>query len=171
MGLFSYICPKCRKSIRYGEACVLRHVRHGELLGQASGTYDGYGRVMEDSSYRNNRDTGINGHDEIWKSEYAFTDSRGFREKIYEGSLIEYRDFVSMMLGRPWNEIDRSQIPREVDVKWKALPEFVPEHPLSGTSAYHKYCYERLTDEEKGRLVLSGPDPDQGCGKIREKYR
>lgn len=169
MGLFSYICPKCGTAVRYGEKCVLRHIRHGELLGTASGTYDGYGRVMEDGAYRNDAPCNINSHDQIWKSEYCFEDSKFFRAKIYEGKLVDWTEFVCMYTGKPWKEV--GEIPESAYALWKTLPDFTPKHFVSGTSAYHKYCFERITDAEKERLILSKRDPDQGCGKIREKYK
>lgn len=78
MGFFSHICPKCQTNIRFdgvdGELAVLRHIRHGELLGQASGEYDGYGGIRG-SNYRNTDSIDVNSNEEICKSEYKLEDS------------------------------------------------------------------------------------------------
>lgn len=105
MGCFSYICNKCGQNIRDGERCVLRHIRHGEILGETTGTYDTYGRVDEDKVFRSySRDglTEINTHEEICKSEFKYEDSiskegyvnRNYR--VYEGKKVDLKEYIEI---------------------------------------------------------------------------
>ena len=168
MGLFSYICPKCSKNIRYGEECVLRHIRHGKMLGMATGIYDGYGRVYGDSSYRC-YNTSVNSHDEICKSEYGFPDSVGYSRRILNGQKIEWEKFCQL---HGINLISSIGIPDEIYKEWAILDVYrpKPEDIASGSSVYHKYCYDRLDQEEKDKFVISKRDPEQGCGNARKMY-
>lgn len=75
MGNFGYICKGCGTPINIDEKCVLIHVRHGEELGRTEGHYDGYGRVEEDTIYRNDDNKNINSHENIWLSEFHLNDS------------------------------------------------------------------------------------------------
>lgn len=79
MEYFGYICNRCKTNIRFdgihGEWCVLQHVRHGELIGQAEGEYDGYGSIVGNPVFRNPNPANPNGQEEIGRSE-AMPDSR-----------------------------------------------------------------------------------------------
>lgn len=79
MGYFSYICNGCKGNIRFngshGEWCVLQHVRHGNLVGQAEGEYDGYGRIKGNMEFRHPNPLSPNGQEEIGRSEFQ-DDSR-----------------------------------------------------------------------------------------------
>lgn len=100
MGCFSYICNKCGLNIRENERVVLKHVRHGEILGETIGTYDSYGRVYEDPIYRSRKEDekshlGINSHEEICKSEFSFEDSIGANYNIHNEEDCESMDVKS----------------------------------------------------------------------------
>lgn len=167
MGLFSYICPKCRKGIKFQQSCVLRHVRHGELLGEGRGTYDGYGRVSG-TSYRNDDPDNPNSQKEIWKSEYCLTDSVFFEGKWYQGKPMDwsqYRRCKETEIGPIdfWSSDEEEKRKAAlVDEEWKGLKKYRKHRILSGTSAYHEVCFDRLSDEEKQKLVISKMDPRQG---------
>lgn len=45
MGCFGYVCNMCGNAIRDGEKAVFKHIRHGKVLGEATGTCDNYGRM------------------------------------------------------------------------------------------------------------------------------
>lgn len=66
---YSYICPKCNTNIRSnysnGEDAILFHIRGGKVLGYGVGMYNGYGRLVPDADFRNNRVDNINSHEEI----------------------------------------------------------------------------------------------------------
>lgn len=97
MGNFGYICKCCGKNVRTGELCVMKHIRHSEVLGEVTGHYDGYGRIMEEETkeirFRGNNDT-INGHDSICESEFDMEDSlTEFVERVYKEENINFFDF------------------------------------------------------------------------------
>ena len=83
MGCYSYICNHCGKNIRYGEKAHLIHLRHGEIIGEAEGTYDSYGSVEENEGFDNavfNKWDGVNpadpnSHDEVMISSFDLPDS------------------------------------------------------------------------------------------------
>lgn len=85
MGCFGYICKGCYTPINGdcfdgGENAILIHVRHGKEVGRTQGHYDEYGGVIEEENlpeeqkFRGDQD-GINGHNEICKSEFDLEDS------------------------------------------------------------------------------------------------
>jgi hypothetical protein len=79
MGYFSYQCNGCKNSIRFdgihGEWCVLQHVRHGKLVGQAEGEYNGEGGIIGNLVFRHPSPANPNSQQEIDRSE-ALPDSR-----------------------------------------------------------------------------------------------
>ena len=113
MGCFSYICNKCGENIREGERCVLRHIRHGEILGETTGTYDSYGRVDEDKVFRSWEKDGlteINNHREICASEFDFSDSvskecySSINYRVYEGQKIDLKQYFEIQ-GHDYDDI------------------------------------------------------------------
>ena len=70
MGYFSYLCNGCGKNIRNnginGEWCVLQHVRHGVLIGQAEGEFDGFGRIEGNFEFRHPNPDNPNGRARDW---------------------------------------------------------------------------------------------------------
>jgi hypothetical protein len=179
MGSYGYICPKCGKNVRAGELCVLRNVRHGIVIDEATGHYDEYGGVEESDSF----DTGdagtsfFNFDDSIWK--YA-------THRIYNGEMIEWfwyymgkMDEYNEQYKKVFKDIKEGkedvQMPEYPD-KEELLEEFrkLPKPDItlakSGVSAYHKYCFDRLSEEEKTKNICSLSDPDQSWGAPRKKY-
>ena len=179
MGSFGYICPKCGKNVRAGELCVLRNVLHGEVIGETIGHYDEYGGVHEDETF----DVGTGG-----KLCFNYEDSSYKVEvsRIHNGKLIEFFWYHAekwdkyfeqslevarkLKAGEAVEEIPRMSSNDEVLAEFKTLP--VPDWSLakSGVSAYHKYCFDRLSDEEKAKCIPSRTDPDQSWGRPRKKY-
>lgn len=165
MGCFGYICNKCDLSIRGGEKAVLKHIRHGEVLGETSGTYDYYGRVEEDSVFRNNDQDNINNHEEICKSEFDFLDSSGYDGKIYKGKPVQWMKFREIKVAEGTEDLSQ-----KIYFEWDKLPSVKVVNPRSGTEAYHKYCYERTSEEERAKHTISKSDPNQSGGSPRKKY-
>ena len=83
MGCYSYLCNHCGKNLRGGEQVHLIHLRHGKILGEAEGTFDAYGSVVENKGFDNavfNKWDGVpkenpNSHDEVIKSCFDLEDS------------------------------------------------------------------------------------------------
>ena len=99
MGTFGYICAGCGTpingdSLRGGEKCILIHVRHGKEIGRTEGHYDGYGRVIEDDTYRNDGEH-PNSHKEICKSEYGLRDSflRCQNMRVFNRKAVSFNTF------------------------------------------------------------------------------
>ena len=178
MGSFGYMCPQCGKNVRAGELCVLRNVLHGEVIGQTEGHYDEYGGVDEDETF----DVGTGGElcFNYEDSSYKVETSR-----LYNGKLIDFFWYQAS----EWEEYHKKSIDAieklrsgevvelptlrsrdEAFVEWDALSK--PDWSLakSGVSAYHKYCFDRLSDEEKAKNIPSRADPDQSWGGPRKKY-
>ncbi len=178
MGSFGYMCPKCGTNVRAGELCVLRNILHGEVIGQTVGHYDEYGSVDEDETF----DVGTSGNlcfnyeDSSYKIE---------THRLYNGELIEYFDYYmdkmhehltkSIEVCRKIKAGEAVELPN-MPTRDELLAEFqtfpVPDWSLarSGVSAYHKYCFDRLSDEEKAKNIPSRTDPDQSWGGPRKKY-
>lgn len=104
MGTFGYICAGCGapingESLHGGEKYVLIHVRHGKEVGRTEGHYDGYGRVIEDGTYRNDENH-PNCHKEICKSEYELADSflRCQKVKMYKGKEADFNTFCNLYI-------------------------------------------------------------------------
>ena len=165
MGNFGYICPKCKTPINGYENCVLRHIRHGKLLGKAEGHYDGYGRVYEDRTFRNNDDENENNHSNIWTSEFKLLDSKWYEGKMYNGKPIDWQEYCKIK-----REKGCELFTNEMYEEWDSLEEYIPNEINSGVSAYHKVCFDSLNEEEKSKYVLSERDPEQSWGTPREKY-
>lgn len=179
MGSFGYMCPKCGKNVRAGELCVLRNVLHGEVIEQTTGHYDEYGGVDEDETF----DVGMSGNlcfnyeDSSYKVEVS---------RVHNGKLIEYFWYHAAKYDEYWSkfkeickkleageiveEYPQSPDRNETLAEFMALP--VPDWSIarSGVSAYHKYCFDRLSNEEKDKNIPSRTDPDQSWGGPRKKY-
>ena len=175
MGNFSYICPKCKKNIRDGEVVHFRHIRHGVVLGETVGRHDAYGRVWgkyepQDPNYRKFEDEVeegyMNTNEEICRSEFNLPDSKEFDGKLYEGKPYTW---IQLRVKFGYKDFHEAP-PEEFYDLWRNLPEYVPEKIASGTSAYHEYCWRKMTEDEKNSLVISELDPDQGCGSPRKLY-
>ena len=183
MGCFGYLCVGCGSPLREGEYGVLKHIRHGKVLGETKGTYDSYGRVEEDSKFRAWKEElpkgDLNSHEEICKSEYDFDDSEGRdKEKMYKGESYNYALYLST---RRFEEIDK-QIKNKIDkelidfndydfaLEWRSMPYVQLGPSLSGTEAWHAVCYDKATDLVKESHIVSKADPDQSWGAVRKKF-
>ena len=162
MGIFSWICPVCDKSIRIGSEAHLRHIRRGIVLGDAEGMYDGYGRVSG-SWYNVNRENfppperykkNPNSVDEIVKSETTFLDSKYYSGKIIDGRPMDWIQYARY-LGHSTRNITEEE--RE---RFSSAPDYVVKEVRSGVCAMHLDCWKNATDEEK--MTISEDDPNQG---------
>jgi len=78
MGNFSYLCIGCSTGIRDYEEALLRHLRHGQIVGEAEGLYDGYGRIRGVGGFRHDDDRGcdpVHSHVEMVRSQFDLPDS------------------------------------------------------------------------------------------------
>ena len=106
MGCFGYMCNGCGLSVRGGETSVVKHIRHGEVMGEATGVYDTYGGVEGNDTYRSNDEKGgVNSHHQVWQSEFNLQDSAGFlaAARIYKKRAIAWSDYckVKVAEGEP----------------------------------------------------------------------
>ena len=179
MGEFSYICPKCGRAINGYEVVHFRHIRHGKVLGETVGHNDGYGGVSQlinsavpfDPYYRiwKSKTPSAdypNTHEDICESEFKLLDSIDYDAKIYEGKPYDWMELREKF----GYTLDKGTPPESFYELWAKLPKYVPEKIASGTSAYHEYCYRRLSDEEKAKNIISELDPNQGWGRELKKY-
>ena len=189
MGNYSYLCNDCGLSIRGGEKAVLRHVRHGQVLGEARGAYDGYGGVDEDNlfsdgtgdDWSSSDDSAIfaggkgvsaqpNSHRQIWLSQFSFEDSDGFISgaRVLNGKPLTWMGFRAAA-----PSLGLKDLSPEMYAKWETLTPYRETHkeaPRSGVEAWHARCFDRAGDEAKKAHVISKGDPDQSWGKPRQKY-
>lgn len=172
MGYFGYICNGCKTSIRGdclvgGENCVLKHIRHGEVIGETTGHYNGYGRVVEDPKFRayaKDYPENPNSHEEICKSEYCLPDSKHGDLKLYEGDPVSWTQFLIKK-----NIVIGDRPPDEIYTEWENLPK-VSEPPRSGIEAWHVKCFEKAPQEEKDKHIISESDPNQSWGAVRKEF-
>lgn len=191
MGCFGYICNKCGKNIRDGEKAVLRHVRHGEILGETIGEYDSYGRVYEDSVFRSwekeeKSYLNINSHEEICKSEFDLYDSKeretkNLATKDFNGEEVGLDEYLKKVTNVTIEKISFGEATKEEKEEllkcikdYNDLPEYEnPTEAKSGTVAFHAKCYKSLgfsEEELELRKTPSEIDPDQGCGTPRKQF-
>lgn len=91
MGSFSYICAGCGKPICQDEAVVLIHVRHGEELKRAIGTYYDYGQVEDDETFRGTGSEYPNNNRGMCESEFDLEDS-GTKSGISAWHQVCYKE-------------------------------------------------------------------------------
>ena len=181
MGMYGYICRHCGKNIRGGEIAHLIHVRHGEILGECIGHYNGYGGVDEDpvfDRWSEEADGSPNCHDEVMVSKFDLPDSVEKTEdaipsKLMDGKPVSFKDVMFKMYGTrslfglPYGSLETLR------AEYEALPDNptpVSEKIASGVVAYHEKCY--CIANKKGKIVLqpSESDPEQSWGKPRKKF-
>lgn len=78
MSRFGYLCRGCNTGIRAGERVLLRHIRHGKVVGDAAGVYDGHGRVEGKPEFRHQGAPGyppVNSMAELVRSQHQLKDS------------------------------------------------------------------------------------------------
>lgn len=165
MGCFGYICNGCKKSIRGGEKAVLKHIRHGKVLGETTGTYDYYGRVEEDNVYRNDDKNNINSHDEICASELDFLDSKGYTGRLYKDKPTKWLEFRRLKVAEGMEDLSS-----EMYGEWARLPRILVDNPRSGVEAWHAKCYAKASEEEKNKHTISKDDPNQSWGNPRKEF-
>lgn len=179
MGSFGYMCPGCGKNVRAGELCVLRSVLHGEVIDQVVGHYDEYGSVEEENAFDVKKSGDYQFHHE--DSSYKIETSR-----VHDGKLIDsfwywagknerYHEESINVLNRMRAGEVVTDFPKPIKyedavAEWRELPKPDWSFARSGVSAYHKYCFDRLSDEEKAKNIPSRSDPDQSWGRPRKKY-
>lgn len=180
MGCYSYICNKCGKNIREGEKVHLFHVRHGEILGEAEGTFNGYGSVEETEGFNNNifdkhdvDDNDINCHDEVCNSKFNYDDSvivnseRKYM-KVYKNDIVTKNEYQLTRINELIEEDNEAFLkPDKIFEEFNQLPPAPFIEPKSGVVAYHKYCFDHT---KKVDYTPSKPDPEQGWGPPRKKY-
>jgi hypothetical protein len=195
MGCIGYICKGCGTAIRGncydgGELCIMKHVRHGEVLGEVVGHYDEYGRVIEEEGkenrFRGEDETDINSHSEICDSEFGMNDSRRsqvehiYKDKTYDFSLYLLKRKVEIIMAESEKgeaeELAADKLVESHDFfiqckeEFKKLPVF-KRKAKSGIVAWHKKCYDEATEEQRNDLTPSEDDPDQSWGRIRKRFK
>lgn len=195
MGCFSYLCNKCGLNLRDGERVVLRHVRHGEILGETIGEYESYGRVYEDDTFRSwskeeKSHLNINSHEEICKSEFDFFDSIGRQSydvsnRNFEGQQVGLGEYLDIRRERDGLvTMEDVSLGNATDFEGKALLKAISEYnnlpfweeefvPKSGVVAFHSKCYCSLKDNPEDNALKIKPseqDPEQGCGNPRKRF-
>lgn len=179
MGCYGYICPKCGKNIRGGELCVLRNVRHGVVIDEIVGHYNEYGGVEESETFdvRSAGASYFDFEDSMYRCLIHRTDNG--EQVTWGGYLARRMEPYNKQLNKAIDDIKAGkqnvqipQIPSEEDIKkdFLELPKLDMALVKSGVSAYHKYCFDRLSDEEKEKNICSVDDPEQSWGKPRKKY-
>ena len=192
MGDFSYICKCCGTPINDGELCVMKHIRHGKVLGEVTGHYDGYGRVTEEEGKENRfrGEEGINSHEQLCESEFSMEDSlKVCPDRIVNGKRMAFsiysldKQFEIMDMSHGFIAVKTEQDKKLVDFwendkdkfykycyeLFKNYPLAV-EKPASGIAVWHKKCYDSLSEEEKNDYTPSPQDPNQGWGEARKEF-
>lgn len=189
MGSYGYICNICKTAVNAGELCYLRHVRHGEVLGETIGHYDEYGGVDEDEIF--NGEDGMNSCDEIGKSEMDLPDSvenMNKYDRMINGERMDFLDYKFGYINSFYDNIeslvDEDKIsPEELKELYSQKKnndtlrsEFL-SYPLvsfdakSGIVACHKKCYSEASPEQQNDLTPSRSDPNQSWGMAREEFK
>ena len=182
MGCYSYICKECNKSINENEGVHLFHIRHGKVLGEAVGRYNGYGGVKENTGYdnkyfdKNETDSAnANCHDEIIRSYFKLEDSCYINEerkhmKAYKKDIVTKNKYQLMRINELVKEGKHEEAflqPDKIFEEFNQLPPAPSIVAKSGVVAYHQYCYNHSIKRDMSPSTL---DPNQGCGKPRKKY-
>lgn len=174
-------------SIRAGEQAHLTHLRHGDILGEAEGTFDGYGGIEEDEIFDRWEacaDGSPNNHDEVMKSCFELPDSmlnnkEGQPRKTYNGKVVSLIDFAGIKAEEnPEKYIRNTERPLKWD--WDLMESCKKEYemledsdipkPASGVMAYHSFCYRQAKKAGGICLEPSKSDPNQGFGRPRKKF-
>ena len=93
-----------------------------------------------------------------------------YRRKLIQENLLEGDDLKAKFLFTMGSSDLNCNI-------WK-LPEYkeflnlakAKREAYSGIVAWHSYCYNKATEDERNDLTPSEPDPNQSWGKVRKKY-
>lgn len=174
MGFFSYICNGCNKNLREEEKVVLKHIRHGEVLGDTEGSYNSHGGVYEDKTFRGDHPF-LNSHESICLSELELPDSKYFIEhaRIYKQVEMTLKAYIKTREAEnPYIDSQKSneEFYQKLNTEFYDLPKVPYREALSGVEAWHSYCYTHAAIEKKGMHLISESDPEQGEGEARKKY-
>ena len=177
MPLFSYTCPGCKTSIYFdgtkGELCILKHIRHGEILGEVTGHYNGFGGILEEDKEDQNSFYALQGDGPVSKYEIAqsvFTLEDGEKSRsgrIFNGVPVSFNSFLDAKEQPPgWGS--GTQL-NKLTEEYKSLPlSDIP--PKSGIEAWHKLCYAEASQRDKDSHIISETAPDNGLNYTRSKF-
>lgn len=191
MGCFGYICKGCGTPVNGNELCIMKHVRHSEVLGEVVGHYNEYGGVIEqegrENAFRSEGDNDPNSHYEICQSEFSMNDSREDRElRMYKGKKVDIRlyqldrdnEILDKWVNNSSDEanaeirhIGSKEFEEECKEEFKKLQLAPQPETHSGIAAWHKKCYDEATEEERNNLAPSDLDPEQSWGEAREEFK
>ena len=101
----------------------------------------------------------------IIESEFDLEDSVGTDKKVYKGENVSWMEYRRVKVKEGVEDLSN-----EIYEEWDKLKRYVPIEISSGVEAWHKYCYERATEEEKNKHIISESDPDQSWGNPRKKF-
>lgn len=158
MGCFYYRCKECNKPVKSEDDVVLIHMRYGKELGRCKGKYNEYGGVIG-SDFNDCENSGINGHDEIIKSEFGYNLEihRDVRiNTICQPSAImnfnEYINYIQSNLVYSMNHnlsIKGTELHKNYihETNKKALPKFIMQEYLNKTLDCRQVLF--LLDREK----------------------
>ena len=141
----SYLCNGCPDALVAGQTVILKHLRHGQVLGQASGHYNWRGGVDEDLLFRNEQEGNPNNRLEIFDSEYNQEDSASFLAAD-TGQSYTRRETASLdNLRLDFSDLDASRA---------LIADWVAAHPpldtiRSGVEAWHQSCYTQASSAAK----------------------
>jgi hypothetical protein len=199
MGSFSYLCNGCVTGLRQDEQVVLKHLRHGQVLGETQGHYDDCGRVTEDPVFRDDdRDAAAlyqspvlgsaefnpNSHMEMCASDFEFPDSGGDEEyanRIYQDQSLSKEGYARLKIAEGvvvdpnWALLSVGEkhpyitLPEAEHEAWWKLPTD-RRNVHSGIEAWHLVCYRRADQLTRDAHLISPQDPEQGSGEPRPEY-
>ena len=141
----SYRCNGCPDALVAGQVVILKHLRHGQVLGETQGHYNWRGGVEEDSVFRNEQEGNPNNRLEIFDSEYNQEDSASFLV-TETGQPYSRQETVALTD----LEVDFS----DLEASKALIDNWMVQHPplnavASGIEAWHKSCYTQATTSAK----------------------
>jgi len=172
MGLYSYMCRCCNQSIRGNEKCVLIHRRHGEELGRAIGSYNGYGGVLENNAFCSRKallpdgQLNSNSHNEISESEDREDAYSNDLRVLSDGTVLSMMDFsVALNTAR---FILRCQ--ESLDDMSALVTKVLTDEPAAGTAFVKEMSVLPSHDVKKRWKSLPVPEiPFSGIVAFHEK--
>ena len=167
-----YLC-KCGELIKEGDAVHLIHIRHGEIIGEAEGTYNGVCSVYEKTGFDNatfNRTlcenvTNPNSPSEIEKSCLELDDSESKvqgRRKLFAGKPVSSQEYY-LMVQKDRPEWATAPLLKRFDLvqqEYEQLENAPKLTAKSGLVMYHKECYDTACQKNAVDLTPTRPVPD-----------
>lgn len=163
MVIFNYECKGCRTLVRGEEKIIMRHVRHGKVIGETQGTYDSYGRVYEDEIFSSDDIENPNSHQEILKSCFKLKDGKDYCAKMYKGEPYKLAEYRTKKVSEGMEDLCK-----EMFEEWAKLEDYKATTIASGIVVWHPKCFEKATEEEKNNLTPS--ESGQVCEEARVKF-